>query len=271
MGFEPRSMYGLYQYALIFNLSSERSSIESIYAFAQTKLNTACTASNTTITPWRVNECIAHFQGFINLQDLLGLTRNQTVVNNLNLALNQRVTSFNKDWPNSPQSADRKYNVSRNFMFMIPELGSYWRTNALNTLNAAIREYEYLDPLWFVGGNDNTLQESTMQPLDDLWLFQAKAHVQNLSAAELYPYLDAPAFYRGDLFYIHNLTTVIAKMDTVNPPPPSPTDPDGDGDYDFMDYLRLVFKMNQTDCSINRQGTCTIDIFDINHLLTFWR
>ncbi len=208
-GFELRSMYGLYRYAQIFERPSEQSVINSIYALAQSKLNMTCPAVSYSETPWKYNECIMHYAGYLGIQDLAGVARTPAVEQALTNALAFRVTNFNKNFPNSAQRIDRKFNLARNFMFLTPELAEYWRANALVTLDAAIKEYEYLFPFWFVSGNDNSLQESTMQPLLDTWLFQAKARVQQSNYQELYGYLDTPAFAIGDLFYIQNLVTAI--------------------------------------------------------------
>jgi hypothetical protein len=40
-------------------------------------------------------------------------------------------------------------------------------------------------------------------------MFLAKAYILKQSRAELTKYLDAPAFQRGDLFYIQNLIAAI--------------------------------------------------------------
>ncbi len=40
-------------------------------------------------------------------------------------------------------------------------------------------------------------------------MFQAKAYIMKASRSELSKYLDAPAFERGDLFYIQNLVAAL--------------------------------------------------------------
>ncbi len=52
--------------------------------------------------------------------------------------------------------------------------------------------------------------EGTFQHLYDYpALFQAKAYILNQSYDELVKWLDIPAFYQGDLFYIQNLVAAL--------------------------------------------------------------
>ena len=248
-GFELRSTYGLYHYARLFDPVSDQATLNQIYSFAQAKLNTGCTTSFDANKPWILNGCIAHLQGYLNLQRYLNQPDDPSVVSALNTALSNRTNNFSKDFPSpsiNNRSKDRKFNISRNWMYLVPELGQYWRNNT--TVQNAIREYEYLGPFWFVAGNDNAEEESIMHPLYDTWMFQAKAHAQNLTGQELYAYLDAPAFYRGDLYYINNLATVIERLDpsftppptassTPSPLPPIPGDANGDRHVDGLDYV----------------------------------
>ena len=41
-------------------------------------------------------------------------------------------------------------------------------------------------------------------------MLQAKAWILDETQAELYQYIDAPAFERGDLFYIQNLVAILS-------------------------------------------------------------
>jgi len=256
-GFEPRSIYGLYQYATLFTPgTADQTTLNQIYVMAKAKYTNGCVNSIDAFKPWVLNGCIAQIYGYLKLEDHLRIARTQSVVNDLNIALSTRTNNFAKDFPaihSNAQNKDRKFNISRNWMYLVPELGQHWGNNT--TVKNAIKEYEYLGPFWFVAGNDNTEEESIMHPLFDTWMFQAKAYVENLTGQQLYAYLDAPAFYRGDLFYIYNLATVIGKLDpNFTPPPtsspgptssppsstPTPTgfrgDADGDGDVDETDY-----------------------------------
>lgn len=74
----------------------------------------------------------------------------------------------------------------------------------------ACREYSEIHPHWFVAKSEAGYQESTFCPLWDYHcLFQAKAKILQEPYEELVKYLDVPAFYRGDLYYIDNLCAVL--------------------------------------------------------------
>lgn len=100
--------------------------------------------------------------------------------------------------------------VSRNFMFMVPELAQYLREHALEKVRAACEEYEQVMPYWFVAKAEEGYGENTFNALFDYHsLFQAKALILKEPYEELVKYLDVPAFARGDLFYIENLCAVL--------------------------------------------------------------
>jgi hypothetical protein len=93
---------------------------------------------------------------------------------------------------------------------LVPELGSYLRSNNLAEVQAAMTEYEYVAPYWFVSRYESTINEGAMSVLYNYnALFQARAHILAQSRAVLTKYLDVPAFERGDLFYIQNLVTCL--------------------------------------------------------------
>ena len=94
-------------------------------------------------------------------------------------------------------------------MWMTPELAQYLRDNALTKVQAAVDEFQRITPYWFVAGFPDTTGEAVHQPMYDVLMLQAKAFALKQPASELVKYLDVPAFARGDLFYIQNLTAVI--------------------------------------------------------------
>ena len=59
-------------------------------------------------------------------------------------------------------------------------------------------------------GFPDTVNEAIHEPMYDVLLLQAKALALKQPAGELVKYLDVPVFALGDLFYIQNLTAVIA-------------------------------------------------------------
>ena len=178
--------------------------------------------------PWLQNMYIAGYIGFLNLQILAGKDiedgelRNQ-VTYELNSLYNFRATNFTKDnpfiicndqYPECIPTADKYYNrafnISRNFIGLVPELGDYLNQNALIKVSEAIDDYSYVGPYWFVSGFNATEGEGVMQPLyDSVALFQAEAYILKEPRSELIKYLDVPAFEKGDLFYIQNLIAAI--------------------------------------------------------------
>ena len=133
------------------------------------------------------------------------------VINELSRISILRATTFNKDTPYiTNQYHWRSLNIARNFIYMTPELGDYLYRNAYAKVQGAIDEYEYVAPYWFVTRYEFMMNEGVISPLyNSPAMFQAKAFIMKESRAELTKYLDAPAFERGDLFYIQNLVAAI--------------------------------------------------------------
>ena len=95
-------------------------------------------------------------------------------------------------------------------MFLTPELGEYLNQQINTQVQEAVEEYEYVAPYWFVSKFDVSYGEGTFQHLyDSPALFQAKALILKQPYNELIKWLDVPAFYRGDLFYIQNLVAAL--------------------------------------------------------------
>jgi hypothetical protein len=100
--------------------------------------------------------------------------------------------------------------MASNFMFLVPELGEYLRDHALTKVQGALAEYEQIAPYWFVSFAEEGFGENALTPLyDGQALFLVKAWILRADGAELEPYLDVPAFARGDLFYIQKLVAAI--------------------------------------------------------------
>jgi outer membrane protein assembly factor BamB len=178
--------------------------------------------------PWLQNMYIAGYIGFLNLQVLAGKDIEDSqlrtqVTNELNLLYSFRATNFtidnpyiicNDQYPECIPVGDhyynRAYNISRNFIGLVPELGDYLNQNALSQVRDAYDDYNYVGPYWFVSRFNATEDEGVMQPLYDyVALFQAKAYILMEPRSELTKYLDVPAFEKGDLFYIKNLIAAI--------------------------------------------------------------
>jgi hypothetical protein len=107
--------------------------------------------------------------------------------------------------------------TARNFVWLTPELGQYMHDEMLPTIEAALAEYEYVEPYWFVSRYEGCLQENTIRTLNDYYaLFQARAWILKKSRPELVKYLDVPGYAVGDCFYLHNLISAI-EAQTVAP------------------------------------------------------
>jgi outer membrane protein assembly factor BamB len=190
------------------------------YDLAKTKLQVPvpaiATADYFRERPYELNAFIAGYVGFLRLQELAGRTSQDAqlrtqVTNELNRLYQLRVSIFSKDTPYLDNYYHkRSLNIARNFMFMTPELGDYLNRNALAIMQTAFNEYNYIAPYWFVSRYESMSSEGVMSPL---WnypaMFQAKAYILKESRAELAKYLDAPAFERGDLFFIQNIVAAL--------------------------------------------------------------
>jgi hypothetical protein len=104
----------------------------------------------------------------------------------------------------------RTLNVASNFMFLVPELADYLHDHALVKVQDALAEYEQIAPYWFVSFADEGFGENAVTPLyDGQALFLAKAWILKEGGSQLEPYLDVPAFARGDLFFLQKLVAAI--------------------------------------------------------------
>jgi outer membrane protein assembly factor BamB len=163
--------------------------------------------------PFELNAWIAGYIGFLELQELANMGTvdaglRTSVQNELNRLLQLRVNTFSKDsyWGPENFHYKKRLDVARNFIYLVPELADYLYQQVPGIVQAAVVEYEYIAPYWFVSRYESAIGESVMQHLYDYHaLFLAKAYILNEPQRELSKYVDVPAFARGDLFYIHNL------------------------------------------------------------------
>jgi outer membrane protein assembly factor BamB len=174
--------------------------------------------------PYILNAYLAAYRGYMEAERLAGYTSDiseSAKWGEYNRLLDLRVDTFSQDSYISDDSFtyEKTMNVARNFMYLVPELASELRSSLGAEVQAALTEYNEVEPYWFVSKFDQTYGEGVYQPLYDYnALFQAKAYILQEPYAELVPYLDVPAFYRGDLFYLQNLVaalTVTEIPDTV--------------------------------------------------------
>lgn len=216
--FPPFSFYAAWQYAQIVG-NGNAAFARSLFDRISGKLEAPLSDATFTQKPYWLNQYIAGYKGYLELQKLAGYAQDPAVVATYNDLLALRVSSFAKDTPFPPLgyggpdwelSYQNATAVARNFMFLTPELADYLAQQIRPEVAAAVAEYEYVAPYWFVSHFDSTYGEGTFQPLYDApALFQAKAGILDQPFDELAQWLDAPAFYRGDLFYIQNLAAAL--------------------------------------------------------------
>ncbi len=181
--------------------------------------------------PYWLNLYLAGYKGYLELRQLAGYPQNASAQATYQRLLNLRINNFSKDTPYLPLGSDNSSDsemsyhntlaVARNFMFLTPELAEYMHQHIHTQVQTAVNEYHYVAPYWFVSKFDGSYGEGTFQHLyDSPALFQAKAYILQQPYEELVKWLDVPAFYRGDLFYIQNLAALLAAG------PPGPAQPD---------------------------------------------
>jgi hypothetical protein len=222
--FPPFSFYAAWQYAQIIG-NGDPAFAKAIFDQMSGKLEAPLADALFVRKPYWLNLYLAGYQGYLALQQLAGYPQDQTVLATYQHLLDLRVNHFMKDVPyptigsNSPDWAMGHNNalVGRNFIFLTPELGAHLHQHLLPKAQAAIAEYETVAPYWFVAKFDHSYGEGTLQPLYDYpALFQAKAYILKASYADLAPWLDVPAFARGDLFYLQNLVAAL-RADAATP------------------------------------------------------
>jgi len=205
----------MWKYAQIFPNDAGR-----IYDLARSKINLQWSSSQTNDfyreRPFEHNAYLAGYFGFLRLQEMAGRTTQDAqlrtqVTNEYNRLLALRAQLFSKDSYWTTDRYHKKHlDVSANFLWLVPEVADYLRQNRLSQVQAAVQEYDAVAPYWFVSRFESSLGEGVMANLYSVnALFQAKALILRENKAQLTKYLDAPAFIRGDLFYIQNLVTAI--------------------------------------------------------------
>jgi outer membrane protein assembly factor BamB len=216
--FPPFSFYGAWRYAQIVG-NNDPAFAKNIFDLMSSKLEAPLSDSIFIEKPYWLNLYIAGYKGYLELQKLAGYSQDQNKLATYQHMLDLRVNNFSKDTPYPPingtgSNNSGSYNntlaIARNFMFMVPELAEYLNQHIYSQIQAAINEYSYVAPYWFVAGFDDTYGEGTFQSLYDYpAIFQAKAYILKQPYNELVKWLDVPAFYRGDLFYIQNLVAAL--------------------------------------------------------------
>ncbi len=213
--YPPFNFYAMWKYAQIFPNDAGQ-----IYDLARSKINLQWSSRQTNDfyrqRPFEHNAYLAGYFGFLRLQEMAGRTTQDAplrtqVTNEYDRLLALRAELFSKDSYWTTDRYHRKHlDVSANFLWLVPEVADYLRQNRLSQVQAAVQEYDAVAPYWFVSRFESSLGEGVMANLYSVnALFQAKALILRENKAQLTKYLDAPAFIRGDLFYIQNLVTAI--------------------------------------------------------------
>lgn len=211
--YPPQNFYAMWKYASIVPQSAR-----TIYELAKSRLVVPIPSyipvDNFRQKPYELNAYIAGYYGFIGLYNLAGIQDNSLlnqVQSELNRLQQMRVDIFSKDtyWVEDNYHK-RHLNIARNFMMLVPELGQYLANTIAGSIQDAVDEYATVAPYWFVTRYEATIDEGAMSNLyNNPAMFMANAYILNKTQEELYPYLDAPAFQIGDLFYIRNLIILL--------------------------------------------------------------
>ncbi len=203
--FAPHAFYALWKYAEVFPNEARN-----IFNAARDELPSVPGDNALREMPHMQNAFIAGYTGYLELQKLAGENPSSNVQSELNRLKNFRVSNFTIEVDEEPRSYCRSLNVSRNFLYMVPELADHLRANAGPQVQAALSEYERIAPYWFVTRAPVAFGEGATAHLYDAFsLFQARALILGNSRQELLKYLDVPAFKVGDLFYIQKLIMIL--------------------------------------------------------------
>lgn len=211
--YPQHNFYAMWKYAQIFPGQAGTA-----YDLAKSKLQVPMPANSDYLQqqPYEHNAWIAGYIGFLELQDVAGMSGTDSqlraqVSAELNRLLQLRVALFSKDsyWQDD-RYFKKHIDVARNFIFLVPELGDYLHQNLLAQVQQAVDEYEYVAPYWFVSRYEAAIGEGVMHNLYTYnALFNARAYALHQSQTQLTKYLDVPAFPRGDLFYIQNIVAAL--------------------------------------------------------------
>jgi hypothetical protein len=246
------NFYYLWKYAEAFGGASE------IFTAVKGRREAAPADDFLADYPYVHNAYIAGYLGYLRLEALAGQPETEAVKAELDRLMRLRAETFSKDSPFPPDGWGGSYyelNLSRNFIYMVPELAEYLRVNALAKVQAAMAEYERIAPYWFVSRFEATVGEGAFHNLYDVpALFQAKARILLEGRDELVKYLDVPAFARGDLFYIQNLVTLI---ETSPGPGPSQTFADVPLSHAYFAEIEALYQAGYTaGCGTNPLRYC---------------
>jgi hypothetical protein len=204
---EQYRFYGLWKYAQEFE------GAKAIFDGNDHRLATPPSDSELDDYPYIHNAFIAGYIGYLELEKLAGYSESTDVRAELDRLMTLRASNFSKDFPQDvlgERSYEHTLNVSRNFMYLVPELADYLRDSALAEVEKTVEEANEIVPCWFVSKYDSTYNEGVLHVLFAYHsIFQAKALILREPFEELVKYVDVPGLYVGDLFYIDNLVSAL--------------------------------------------------------------
>ncbi len=161
--FPPSSFYAAWKYAQTIG-NNDPAFAKSLFDRMNNKLEAPLSDSIFIHKPYWLNQYIAGYKGYLELQKLAGYPQDQTKVTTYQHLVDLRVNNFSKDTP-YPQLVpgrdnwDESYNntlaIARNFMFLTPELADYLNQHIYTNVQNAINEYNYVAPYWFVAKFDD--------------------------------------------------------------------------------------------------------------------
>jgi len=206
--YPPQNIYAMWKFTQVF--PEKKSEV-----YEKAKLLLPHTYHTDDSETWINHAYMQGYIGFLNLYDMMGRPASDSEIagmaqSNLDSLYSDRQDNFAIDSPWTWASNYKPFSVSRNFIFLVPEIGEELSKRIKPEVQSAMDEYNYVVPYWMVNAYEASSPERSIQVLyDPPALFQAKAYILKEPQAELFKYLDAPFFIRGDLYYIQNLIATI--------------------------------------------------------------
>jgi len=222
--FNPYNIYACWKYAQVFP-----SQAAAIMSQVRNKVRALPTDdSYLQQRPHVLNQYIAGYYGYLALQQLAGEAQSGTVQGYLTTALQKRLTHLNSVDPLTLDGWEQG-----GFVYVVPELADYLRTNARSRVEQVFAVWNWAQPYWhipaagecFIYLDAEKVQpwvEGAAQDVYGHWaMFQAAANALKWNRSQLEKYLNGAAVYRGDLYYIQILVATLKANSALAPQPPT--------------------------------------------------
>ena len=206
--YPPQNIYAMWKFAQV--IPDKRYNI-----YEQAKQVLPATYHTDNSQTWINHAYMQGYIGYLNLYEMVGMPEADSDIasmaqSNLDRLYSNRAQNFSKDSPWTGASNYKPFSISRNFIYLVPEIGEELNTRIESKVQQAVDDYNYVAPYWMVNAYEASSPERSIQVLyDPPALLQAKAYILKESQPELFKYLDAPFFIRGDLYYIQNLIATL--------------------------------------------------------------